>query len=121
MGSARSNVDSGIPARARRRNSARSGFTAAGRVSQAAYALELVSLGTSWEMDLWGRLGAECHGRGHHKGSDHDHADPDTPWVTPGHASENVAHNEQQHDGDRIRHMTKIWNDGFSLKQLGWA
>ena len=24
-------------------------------------------------------------------------------------------------DGDRVRHMTKIWNDGFSLKQLGWA
>lgn len=24
-------------------------------------------------------------------------------------------------DGDRIRHMTKIWNDVFSLKQLGWA
>ncbi len=23
-------------------------------------------------------------------------------------------------DGDRIRHMTKVWNDGFSLKQLGW-
>ena len=23
-------------------------------------------------------------------------------------------------DGDSIRHMTKIWNDGFSLKQLGW-
>ena len=23
-------------------------------------------------------------------------------------------------DGDQIRHMTKIWNDGFSLKQLGW-
>jgi predicted ester cyclase len=23
--------------------------------------------------------------------------------------------------GDRIRHMTKIWNDGISLKQLGWA
>jgi predicted ester cyclase len=23
-------------------------------------------------------------------------------------------------DGDRIRHMTKIWNDGESLKQLGW-
>ena len=23
-------------------------------------------------------------------------------------------------DGDRIRHMTKIWNDGISLKQLGW-
>lgn len=26
-----------------------------------------------------------------------------------------------QFDGDRIRHMTKIWNDGFSLRELGWA
>lgn len=24
-------------------------------------------------------------------------------------------------DGDKISHMTKIWNDGFSLRQLGWA
>ena len=24
-------------------------------------------------------------------------------------------------DGDRIRHMTKIWNDVHSLQQLGWA
>lgn len=23
-------------------------------------------------------------------------------------------------EGDRIRHMTKIWNDADSLKQLGW-
>jgi predicted ester cyclase len=23
-------------------------------------------------------------------------------------------------DGDRIRHMTKIWNDGHSLSQAGW-
>ena len=23
-------------------------------------------------------------------------------------------------EGDKIRHMTKIWNDGVSLKQLGW-
>ena len=23
-------------------------------------------------------------------------------------------------DGDRIRHMTKIWNDGHSLRQAGW-
>jgi predicted ester cyclase len=23
-------------------------------------------------------------------------------------------------DGDRIRHLTKIWNDAVSLKQLGW-
>ena len=26
-----------------------------------------------------------------------------------------------QFDGDRIRHMTKIWNDGVSLRLLGWA
>lgn len=26
-----------------------------------------------------------------------------------------------QFDGDRIRHMTKIWNDAQSLRQLGWA
>lgn len=24
-------------------------------------------------------------------------------------------------DGGKIRHMTKIWNDGHSLAQLGWA
>lgn len=24
-------------------------------------------------------------------------------------------------DGDRIRHMTKVWNDGYGLRQLGWA
>lgn len=24
-------------------------------------------------------------------------------------------------DGDKIKHMTKIWNDGHSLKQLGWT
>ena len=26
-----------------------------------------------------------------------------------------------QFDGDRIRHLTKIWNDGISMQQLGWA
>jgi len=26
-----------------------------------------------------------------------------------------------QFDGDRIKHMTKIWNDAISMKQLGWA
>jgi hypothetical protein len=26
-----------------------------------------------------------------------------------------------QFDGDKIRHMTKSWNDSISLKQLGWA
>lgn len=24
-------------------------------------------------------------------------------------------------DGDKISHMTKIWNDGISLQQLGWG
>lgn len=24
-------------------------------------------------------------------------------------------------EGDRISHMTKIWNSGITLKQLGWA
>jgi hypothetical protein len=24
-------------------------------------------------------------------------------------------------DGDRIKHMTKIWNDTISLQQLGWG
>ncbi|MEM6275519.1 MAG: nuclear transport factor 2 family protein [Pseudomonadota bacterium] len=24
-------------------------------------------------------------------------------------------------DGEKIKHMTKIWNDGIALKQLGWA
>ena len=25
-----------------------------------------------------------------------------------------------QFEGDKIRHLTKIWNDGFSLRQVGW-
>jgi hypothetical protein len=24
-------------------------------------------------------------------------------------------------DGDRIKHMPKVWNDTISLQQLGWA
>jgi predicted ester cyclase len=24
-------------------------------------------------------------------------------------------------DGDKIRHMTKIWNDAITMRQLGWA
>ena len=26
-----------------------------------------------------------------------------------------------QFDGEKIRHMTKIWNDGHTMRQLGWA
>ena len=25
------------------------------------------------------------------------------------------------YDGDRIKHMTKVWNDGIALQQLGWV
>jgi hypothetical protein len=24
-------------------------------------------------------------------------------------------------DGDKIRHLTKIWNAGWALRELGWA
>jgi hypothetical protein len=24
-------------------------------------------------------------------------------------------------EGDKIRHMTKIWNAGWAVKELGWA
>lgn len=24
-------------------------------------------------------------------------------------------------DGDRIRHLTKIWNDAWAMRQLGWS
>ena len=24
-------------------------------------------------------------------------------------------------EGEKIRHMTKVWNDGFSMQQLGWG
>ena len=26
-----------------------------------------------------------------------------------------------QFEGDQIRHMTKIWNSGWAVKELGWA
>jgi hypothetical protein len=26
-----------------------------------------------------------------------------------------------QFDGDKIGHMTKIWNAGMALRELGWA
>ena len=26
-----------------------------------------------------------------------------------------------QFDGDKISHMTKVWNASFTLKELGWA
>ena len=29
-------------------------------------------------------------------------------------------HVYEDFEGDRIKHMTKIWNDTISLQQLGW-
>jgi predicted ester cyclase len=26
-----------------------------------------------------------------------------------------------QFEGDKIRHMTKIWNSGWALRELGWG
>ncbi|MCB9835245.1 MAG: nuclear transport factor 2 family protein [Phycisphaera sp.] len=26
-----------------------------------------------------------------------------------------------QFEGDKVSHMTKVWNDGFSFRQLGWV
>ncbi len=28
---------------------------------------------------------------------------------------------DMEFDGDKIRHMTRIWNDGISMKQLAWS
>jgi predicted ester cyclase len=49
------------------------------------------------------------------------HTGPDGPVPPTGNeiAADYVYH--ILFDGDRISHMTKIWNDGFSLRQLGWA
>ena len=41
------------------------------------------------------------------------------PPTGNGIAADYVYHME--FDGDRIKHMTKIWNDTISLQQLGWV
>ena len=46
---------------------------------------------------------------------------PGGPGEPTGNAVEADYVYAMQFDGDRIRHMTKIWNDTISLKQLGWA
>jgi predicted ester cyclase len=43
------------------------------------------------------------------------------PVVPTGHAVASDYAYVMQFDGDRIRHMTKIWNDVQALRQLGWA
>ena len=49
------------------------------------------------------------------------HTGPDGPVPPTGKtvATDYVYHME--FEGDRIKHMTKIWNDSICLQQLGWA
>lgn len=43
------------------------------------------------------------------------------PVPPTGHAVETDYVYVMAFEGDRIRHLTKIWNAPFALKQLGWA
>jgi predicted ester cyclase len=49
------------------------------------------------------------------------HTGPGGPVPPTGNAVEADYVYVMEFDGDRIRHMTKIWNDRISLQQLGWA
>ena len=43
------------------------------------------------------------------------------PGPPPGKATTTDYVYVMEFDGDRIRHMTKIWNAGWAMKELGWA
>ncbi len=49
------------------------------------------------------------------------HTGPDGPVEPTGKSVAADYVYAMQFDGDRIQHMTKIWNDTVSLEQLGWA
>ena len=49
------------------------------------------------------------------------HTGPGGPVEPSGKSVESDYVYAMQFDGDRIKHMTKIWNDTISLQQLGWA
>ncbi|MED5389851.1 MAG: ester cyclase [Pseudomonadota bacterium] len=49
------------------------------------------------------------------------HTGPDGPVAATGNTVVADYVYVMQFDGDRIRHMVKIWNDIISLQQLGWA
>src|SRR6516162_7063512 len=42
-------------------------------------------------------------------------------FLPPAARSAQTMSNLMQFDGDKIAHMTKIWNAGMALKDLGWA
>ena len=43
------------------------------------------------------------------------------PFRPPGRARSSDYVYVMEFDGDKIRHMTKIWNAGWALRELGWA
>ena len=49
------------------------------------------------------------------------HSGPGGPVEPTGRATASDYVYAMEFDGDRIRHMTKIWNDGAALAELGWA
>lgn len=49
------------------------------------------------------------------------HTGPGGPCAPTGKSTRTDYVYVMEFDGDRIRHMTKIWNDGWAIKELGWA
>jgi hypothetical protein len=49
------------------------------------------------------------------------HTGPGGPVLPTGKSAEADYVYVMDFDGDKIRHMTKIWNDRATLQQLGWA
>jgi len=49
------------------------------------------------------------------------HTGPGGPVAATGKSMKTDYVYVMQFKGDKIGHMTKIWNDGLALKQVGWA
>lgn len=49
------------------------------------------------------------------------HSGPGGPCLPTGKSLESDYVYVMEFDGDKIRHMTKIWNAGIAMKQLGWV
>ena len=49
------------------------------------------------------------------------HTGPGGPCPPTGKSTKSDYVYVMEFDGDKIRHMTKIWNDGWAIKELGWG
>ncbi len=49
------------------------------------------------------------------------HTGPGGPCAPTGKSTKSDYVYVMEFDGDKIRHMTKIWNDGWAIKELGWG